>query len=170
MQTLDINQVILVRIIRETFAFTHVFVILKSMTQTRENWTPMFWVELTLWMVWRCHDILRVSIFFLVRTNTRKEYLDENNFRHCYGNFFKGVILKVTWSQVRWKFLANIDQAYWQQRFESHPTVEDFTNIDQDICLFFYQDFSKHHDTKIDEVVWKTINCTKIRVYTSKNT
>ena len=39
---------------------------------------------------------------------------------------------------------------HYQQHFESHATVEDFTDMDQDTCLFFHQDFSKHHETKIN--------------------
>ena len=71
------------------------------------------------------------------------------------------------YSYVGCSFL-NIDQAYWQQRFESHTAVEDFTNMDQDMHLFFHQDLSKHHETKIDEGVWKIISYIKVRVYASK--
>ena len=34
--------------------------------------------------------------------------------------------------------------------------------------LFFHQDLSKHHETKIDEGVWKIISYIKVRVYASK--
>ena len=34
--------------------------------------------------------------YFLFRTNVRKGYLDESDFRHCYSNFFEGAIRKVT--------------------------------------------------------------------------
>ena len=34
--------------------------------------------------------------YFLFRSNGNKEHLDENNFRHSYGNYFKIAVLKVT--------------------------------------------------------------------------
>ena len=33
---------------------------------------------------------------FFFRITVRKRCLDESGFRHCYGNFFESVILKVT--------------------------------------------------------------------------
>ena len=44
--------------------------------------------------------VFRIFIFiFLFRANDKKEYLDENDFRHGYGNYFESAILKVTWYQ-----------------------------------------------------------------------
>ena len=41
--------------------------------------------------------VFRVFIFiFMFRTNGKKVYLDEKNFRHCFVNFFESAILKVT--------------------------------------------------------------------------
>ena len=39
--------------------------------------------------------VYRVSIF-LFRANGNKENLEENNFRHSYGNIFESAIVKVT--------------------------------------------------------------------------
>ena len=41
-----------------------------------------------------------IFISFLFRRNVRKGYLDESDFRHCYGNFFESAILKVNGSQL----------------------------------------------------------------------
>ena len=67
------------------------------------------------------------------------------------------------------KFLLNNYDVHQQQHFETHATVEDFTDMDQDTCLFFHQDFSKHHETKINGGALKIITCQKIRSRTSKN-
>ena len=34
--------------------------------------------------------------FFLFRSNVRKGYLDESDFRHCFGNFFESALAKVS--------------------------------------------------------------------------
>ena len=57
------------------------------------------------------------------------------------------------------KFLLNICEAHWQQHFERDPTVVDFTDMDEETCWFFHKDFTKHHETKINEVVLKIITC-----------
>ena len=38
-------------------------------------------------------------LLFFFRTNGKKGRLDENDFRHGYGNYFESAILKVTWCQ-----------------------------------------------------------------------
>ena len=41
--------------------------------------------------------VFRAFIFiFLFRANVKKEHLDENDFRHCCGNYLRRAILKVT--------------------------------------------------------------------------
>ena len=60
-------------------------------------------------------------------------------------------------------------QAHWQQHFEGHPSVEDLMDMDQDTCQFFHQDFSKCHETKINEGALKIITRKKIIPRTSKN-
>ena len=70
-------------------------------------------------------------LLFLFRTNGKKRCLDENDFRHCHGIFFKSGILKVTWSQLFSKFLYNRYEAHWKQHFERYPAVEYFPDMDQ---------------------------------------
>ena len=67
------------------------------MTQTKEKWISLFWAELTFeW--YEAAMAFRVFIFiFLFRTNGKTEHLDENNFCHCYGNFFESAAWKVSY-------------------------------------------------------------------------
>ena len=64
------------------------------------------------WMVWRCHGILCVHFFCLFvclfRSNVKKWYLDERDFRQCYGNFFESAMPKVIGSQLCWSFFSII--------------------------------------------------------------
>ena len=53
------------------------------------------------------------NFIFLFRTNGKKGHLHENDFLHCYGDFFESVILEVTWSQLCLKFIINSCEAYW---------------------------------------------------------
>ena len=64
-------------------------IILNSMTQTREKWESKVLGRPDFWMV--C-----VYCYSLFRTNSKKEHLNKNDFRRCYGNFFESAILKVT--------------------------------------------------------------------------
>ena len=51
------------------------------------------------WLVWRGHGILCIYVcfsIFLFRSNVRRGYLDESDFRHCFGNFFESAIPKVS--------------------------------------------------------------------------
>ena len=108
----------------------HVGIVLSSMTQTRESWDSQLFNELK--MPW--HSVFSflllffyIFIIFLFRTNAKKRYLDENVLCDCLGSFFGKAIPKVTWSQPCSKFLLNKLEVQWQQHFEGHPTVEDFT-------------------------------------------
>ena len=66
----------------------HEEIILKSMSQTKKKCDSLVLSRSYLWMVWRCHGILRVyRYYFCFRTNGRKGHLDENDFRYSYGNF-----------------------------------------------------------------------------------
>ena len=77
----------------------HGDIILNSMSLTGEKWVSHTLSRPNFWMVWGCHGIPWLHFYFLFRTNGKKEHLDESNFRHCYGIFFKSAILEVTWSQ-----------------------------------------------------------------------
>ena len=93
-----------------------------------KNGSPKFWVDLTFgWYVF--------TVILLFRTNSKKEHLDKNDFRRCYGNFFESAILKVTWSQLCLEFLLNNYEAHWQQHFQIHLTVKKFTDLlDHHMC------------------------------------
>ena len=57
--------------------------------------SPMFCVDLTFeWHEMPWYSLC--SFFFFFRISVRKRCFDESGFRHCYGNFFESVILKVT--------------------------------------------------------------------------
>ena len=56
--------------------------------------------------------------------------MDENDFGHGYGNYFKNSILKVTWYQLFWKFwttTGHIDNGIWKTpyswRFYGHGST-----------------------------------------------
>ena len=66
------------------------------MTQTREKWDSLVLSRTEFCVVGKCHGIQRFHFSFFFRSNGKKEHLDENNFRHGYGNYFKSAILKVT--------------------------------------------------------------------------
>ena len=139
------------------------------MAETREKWDCHILSKPDSWMVWRCNDVLCVRFYFLFRTNGKKGPLAGNGFRHCYGNTFQSAILKIVWSKLCLKFLPKNYDAHWQQQFERYLLVKDFTNIGQDMCQFFHQDLSRHHEMKITEDAWKVISFINIRVFTSKN-
>ena len=88
------------------------------MAQTREKWNSLVLSRADFWMVWRCHGIPYIHLYFLFRTNGKGEHLDENNFRHSYGNYFESAILKVTWYQLCSKFILNIYEAHWQRHLK----------------------------------------------------
>ena len=63
----------------------------------------MFWVDVTFeWygdaMVFCV--FMFIFLIFLFKSNVRRGYLDESDFRHCFGNFFESAIPKVSWSQL----------------------------------------------------------------------
>ena len=48
-------------------------------------------------MIWRCYGISCFHFYFLFRNNGKRKQLDENDFRHWYGNFSSKVSF--------WKYL-----------------------------------------------------------------
>ena len=112
-----------------------------------------------LWIVWRCHGILRVYwYYFCLEPTVRKDACMRTTSINAI--FFSKVAF--------WKFLLNNYEAHWKQHFERSPTVEYFLDMDQLTCYIFHQDFSKH-ETKIDKSASKKISFTKIPVCNSKN-
>ena len=95
-------------------------------------------------------------LFLLFRSkdkkNTWSRNLDENNFRHGYGNYFKIAILKVTWYQLFWKFSAimrHIDKGIlktpYSWRFYEHGSTYVFIFLD------------KYCETKRTKIPWKLL-------------
>ena len=79
------------------------------MSQTRKNGTPLFWVEVAFeW--YESAMISHVFIFsFLFKNSGKREQVDENNFRHCYGKFFfESAIPKV------------LDHSYYNPPWQQH--------------------------------------------------
>ena len=71
----------------ETLASSkHEEIVLKSMSQTKERRDSLNFSRSDLWIVWWCHGIQRVHCHYCCLEPIA---LDENNFRHCYGNFFR---------------------------------------------------------------------------------
>ena len=98
----------------------------------KETWLPLFWADLTFeWFVKMSWYSACLLLSFFFRTNGKKGHLDENGFRHCYGNFFEKGILKVTWSALCSKSFLNSYEAHWKQHFERYPVVLYFKDMDQ---------------------------------------
>ena len=106
---LNFNLVCQVRVFRKKIAFTKACRYNSKLydPNIRKVGLPCFeWPD--FWMVWRCHGILCIYVhfsIFLFRSNVRRGYLDESDFRHCFGNFFESAVPKVSWSQL---FFLNI--------------------------------------------------------------
>ena len=132
MQTLNAKNVYQVSVNSRNFGFIQTWgnnIKVSPCSKQKGNVTPLFWVDLKMpWYYSVCSLLL-----FLFRTNGKGGQLDENDLRHCYGNFSEGDIFKVTWSQLCLKFLLNNYEAHWKQHFE-YPTVEYFTDMDQLMC------------------------------------
>ena len=95
-------------------------------------------------------------LFLLFRSKDKKSTwsrnLDENDFRQVYDNYFKIVILKVTWYQLFWKFSAimrHIDRGIlkspYSWRFYEHGSTYGFIFLD------------KYYETKRTKIPWKLL-------------
>ena len=109
------------------------------MTLTREKWDCVI-LSRAEFGRWKVH--------FFVRSNNKKEHLDENDFRHCYGNYFRSVILKVTWFQLCSKFFLNNYEAHWQRYLKDTLQLKisrTWININTNSFL------GKYHEMKMGE-------------------
>ena len=95
-------------------------IILKFMWQTKEKHDCLYWVD--LWplngvkMTWYFACLLLLILF---RTNGKKGHLDENDFRHCDGNFFQmwhSESYLIT-AMFKWSLLNNYDfgKRHWNE-------------------------------------------------------
>ena len=63
-------------------------------------------------MIWRCHDIPCFNFYFLFRINSKRQQLDENDFRQCYGNFFSKESFQKY--KVHSKITRHLDNGIWK--------------------------------------------------------
>ena len=113
-----------------------------------------------------------VFLFFIFfRSSDMKEHLDENEFRHCYGNYFKNAVLKVTWFQLYSNFFLNNYEAHWRQHLKDTLRFKDlrlkilrtWINIHANSIL------GKYHEMKMGEGDLEIISFTKIWACSLKN-
>ena len=84
----------------------HEEITLKSMSQTKEKCDSLVLSRSYLWMVWRCHGILRVHrYYFCLEPKARKDTWMRTTSVTVMVILFESSILKVTWSQLCSKFL-----------------------------------------------------------------
>ena len=96
--------------------------------------------------------------YFLFRSNDKKEHLDENHFRHGYGNYFKSAVLKVTWFQLCSTFFLNNYEAHWQRHLGDIlqlKILRTLINIQANSFL------GKYHEMKMGEDAMEIFSCTK---------
>ena len=103
------------------------FAISKSLiTQTREKCYSYVLSRPDFLMVWTSNGILFVHFYFFLFW--RKRYLDESDFRQCYGNFYESAIPKVTWSQLLQSSFFIITR-HIDNSILKNTTVEDFMDM-----------------------------------------
>ena len=84
----------------------------------RGTW-PLALSRFYLWIVWRCHWILRVHrYYFCLEPTVRKDTWMRTTFVNVMVILFESSILKVTWSQLCSKFLFKNYKPFWKQHFE----------------------------------------------------
>ena len=112
--------------------------------------------------------IFRVFIFtFLFRTNGKKKHLDKTDFRHCYGDFFEAATRdhKNTWSQLYVEGFFSSGTRNIDNNFFKDNTQLKILHAWNKICFnsfSFFQDLSKHHETKSTKVPGKSSVVQKI--------
>ena len=75
--------------------------------------------------------VFRVFIFILLlRTNGKKEHLDENDFRHSYVFFFRKCRFESYFITEMFTGLSQQLRDTLKTEFERQFTVEDFTEMD----------------------------------------
>ena len=127
----------------------HGDMILNYMTQTREKRDCHVFSRPNFWMVWRCLGITCVHFIFCLEVRNR--YLDESDFRHCYGNFFVSAILKVTFSTIA----RHIDNSILKNTREL-PILQTWINIGANSFIKTWRCL-KNHQLKKDTTPPKSI-------------
>ena len=103
-------------------AFFRVFLtkcLSKCMSQIKEKCDPLALSRFYLWIIWRCHWILRVHrYYFCLEPTVRKDTWMRKTSINVTVILFESSILKVTWSQLCSKFLFKNYKPLWKQHFE----------------------------------------------------
>ena len=103
----------------------HEEITLKYMFQTKQKCDSLVLNRSYLWMVWRYHRIPRVHRYhFCLETTVRKDVWMRMTSVTVMVILFESSILRVTWSQLCWKFLLKNNKPHWKHHFERYPTVE----------------------------------------------
>ena len=132
----------------------------------RKKWNFLVLSRADICIVGRYHGIPCFYFSFFFRSNDMKEHLDEDEFRHCYGNCFKNAVLKVTWFQLYSNFFLNNYKAHWQQHLKDTlqlKILRTWINIHANSIL------GKYHEMKMGEGDLEIISCTKIWACSLKN-
>ena len=84
--------------------------------------------------------------------------MDEDELRHCYGNFFGSVVLKAAWLEVCSKFCLNIctrliDDSILKDTLQ-FKILRKWINV----CAKVHENYDQ---TKIDEGAWKILSYMK---------
>ena len=79
--------------------------------------------------------------------------MDENDFHHGYGNYFRSFVLKVTWFQLRSKSFLDNYKIHWQRHLKLYFSLHTNSYL------------GKCHETKMSESALEIISCTKILAY-----
>ena len=109
--------------------------------------------------------IFCVFIFIFCLEPTEREQLDENDFRHYYGNFSEAPFWKYLITAM-FKVLSKQLRGTLTTAFERHMTVKNFTDMDHHRCQLFLDLTSLK---KIDKSTWKIFIYTRIWAYSWKN-
>ena len=100
-------------------------------------------------MVGRCM-VFRVSFLpFWLEATVKNNTWNERDFRHGYGNYFKSVVLNVTWFQLRSKLFLNYE-AHWQWHLEVTLQLKNLGTWPNKHANSF---MGKYHEIKIGEKV-----------------
>ena len=99
-----------------------------------------------------------ISIFLLFTTKSKKGHMDEDELRHCYGNFFESVVLKAAGLELCSKFCLNIctrliDDSILKDTLQ-FKILRKWINV----CAKVHEN---HDQTKIDEGAWKILSYMK---------
>ena len=135
------------------------------MTQAKEKWGFFVWVELTF-------EWCEISmVFFFLEPTVRKNTWMRTTFVTVTVNFLTVPFWKLLHHSYVQSFFSkitrHIDNSIWETlyswRFYRMNKHRCKSIMDQHTCKTYVQQNSflfKHHEMKIDEVVW---NCTKIQ-------